>query len=193
VPVPEGIQELLARARQGDAAAEERLFSLLRARILELAKRRVGNAEDAEDLTQETLGTILAKYRTEAPAERFLPWVFAILRNKIGNYWKRGRTARRILHDGDPERAWRTVGVSPEGEIRWRELRSALEEILPEASEPCRRVFQLLLQGADREEIRAAFGNEPMGTVDSRISRCRRWLLERLEETLGGWVRGESR
>ena len=46
----------------------------------------------------------------------------------------------------------------------------------------CREVFRLLLADADREEMRKAFGGEPIGTTYSRVSRCREKLLREVEE-----------
>ena len=57
------------------------------------------------------------------------------------------------------------------------------------ASPVCRKIFRLLLEEASREDILAAFPGERAGTIDSRISRCRRKLLRFLEAT---GAKGES-
>jgi hypothetical protein len=49
-------------------------------------------------------------------------------------------------------------------------------------SPECRKIFSMLIGGAGRSEIREAFGREPMGTIDSRISRCRAKLLACIED-----------
>jgi DNA-directed RNA polymerase specialized sigma24 family protein len=82
----------------------------------------------------------------------------------------------------DPEITWETVGLSRDGEIAAIDLTESLEKALRRVTPECRKVFSLLLAEAGREEIRAAFGGEPQGTVDSRISRCREKLLRYLEE-----------
>jgi hypothetical protein len=56
-----------------------------------------------------------------------------------------------------------------------------LTKALRVLSAECRRIFELLLADAAREEIRQAFGGEPMGTTYSRISRCRQSLLVALQ------------
>ncbi len=176
-----GIDELLARARAGEHEAQEHLFDRLQARILALAKRRVRDEEAARDVAQETMGTVFEKYRSADLSHGFLPWVFTVLRYKVGNHLKRARVAGRHRVEVDEDWLARTAGRSPEGRRRAFDLRRWLEGALAEASPDCRRIFELLLRGADRHEIRAAFGDLPQGTIDSRISRCRRRLLDAYE------------
>ena len=173
------IHELLARARAGDQEAENILFGQLHARILALAKRRTGSVAVAEDIAQDTMQTVYEKYADAALPGGLLPWVFRILHNKVGNHLKRSRVEGR--HRG--ELIWETVGLTPDGERAEYDLIRALRPAFRRATAECRKIFRLLLTGARRREIRAAFGNEPIGTLDSRISRCRQKLLAHLEET----------
>jgi RNA polymerase sigma-70 factor, ECF subfamily len=182
-----GIESLLAKARTGDRDAEDVLFSHLHARLLAVAKRRVFDGEAARDLVQETLQTACEKYRNADLSNGLLPWVFAIFRHKVGNYLKRRRTSQRWIERAPDD--LEALGGSPAGEMGAIELAASLEGGLRQASAECRRVFELLLAGADREEIRAAFGNLPIGTIDSRISRCRAALLAYLEGRTGKGVR----
>ncbi len=182
------IEDLIPRARAGDRDAENALFERLRARILALAKKKVWDEHSAEDLAQETLGTVLEKYRTAEMPRGFLAWAFTVLHNKVGNYLKRRRLEVARGAAGDPELTWDTVGVSAEGEIAAIDLEESLEKGLRRSSPECRKVFSLLLSGAGREEIREAFGGEPIGTIDSRISRCRERLLRHLEDLWRGSV-----
>ncbi len=183
------IEDLIPRARAGDRDAESALFERLHARILSLAKRKVWDEEAAQDVTQETMRTVLEKYREAEMPRGFLAWVFTILHNKVGNYLKRRRLEIARGAAEDPSMIWETVGVSAEGEIAAIDLRESLEKALRLASAECRKVFALLLSEAGREEIRGAFGGEPIGTIDSRISRCREKLLRHLE---GLWKEGGS-
>ncbi len=176
-----GIEELLSRARSGDRAAEERLFGRLDARIASLAKRRVRDEEAARDIAQETMQTVFEKYADAHLPRGLLPWVFTILHHKVGNYLKRRRVETKHMAGGDTERIWGSVGVSPDGVIGAIDLGLALERAFRKATAECRKIFRLLLEGARRSEIQDAFPGEPMGTVDSRISRCRKKLLQRLE------------
>jgi RNA polymerase sigma-70 factor (ECF subfamily) len=174
------ISDLLSRAQSGDQGAENALFEQLHARTLSLAKRRIGDEQAAQDIAQETIKTALEKYLSADLSRGMLPWVFTILRNKVGNYLKKRRTeAAHLAHPPAPLE-WSAVGavVDETGSI---DLIESLEKALGRASEECRRIFQLLLADAPREEICRAFGGEPIGTTYSRISRCRDKLLRELE------------
>jgi RNA polymerase sigma factor (sigma-70 family) len=175
----QGVEDLLARALSGDPAAENRLFAHLDARLQALAKRRIWDPEAARDLAQETLRTAAEKYREADLSRGFYPWLFAIFHNKVGNYLKRRRVEaeRRV-----PEEPWLAAeGTAAADETAAIDLWRDLERGLEAASTECRRIFELLLGGAGRREIAAAFPGEPQGTIDSRISRCRQRLLVHLE------------
>lgn len=176
----EGLDDLLARARAGSGAAENALFQRIHARIHSLAKRRLWDREAAQDIAQEVMLTVYEKYRDAQMPHGLFPWLFAILRNKVGNYLKRHRTSSRFVQRGVLE--WDAIGVSPDEEVAGFHLSRLIEDALERLSPECRKVFGMLIEGADRNEIREAFGSEPMGTTDSRISRCRAKLLAFLED-----------
>ena len=181
------IEDLLARARAGDAAAEEALFRHVHARILALAKKRIWDAEAARDIAQETLRTAFEKYRDAELPRGFYPWLFTILHHKIGNYLKRRRSESQHVEPGDVDlvTGGQALVVSQDGEIDYVDLVQALEKALRRLSGDCRQIFRLLVSGAGRQEICAAFAGEPIGTIDSRISRCRARLHACLEELRG--------
>lgn len=176
----DSISELLRRAQGGDSTAENALFGQLHARTLSLAKRRIRDEQAAQDIAQETVKTALEKYLSADLSRGMLPWVFTILRNKVGNYLKKRRTETAHMARPPAPLEWSAVGVVADdaGSI---DLIDSLEKALGRSTEECRRIFDLLLADAPREEIRRAFGDEPIGTTYSRISRCRDKLLQELE------------
>ena len=76
----------LTRALTGDRQAEEQLFRILRARFTTIAKRRIREPDEAEDIVQQACTTVLEKYRTAEFRRGFEAWVYAVLRMKTGNY-----------------------------------------------------------------------------------------------------------
>jgi RNA polymerase sigma factor (sigma-70 family) len=78
------IYSVLKLARGGNREAEDELFRILRVRFILIAKRRIGEME-AEDIAQDACITVLQKYRGLEDTDRFEPWAYSILRNKIGN------------------------------------------------------------------------------------------------------------
>jgi RNA polymerase sigma-70 factor (ECF subfamily) len=179
VPISIVTGELLARARAGDLAAENELFERLSARIRALAKKRVWDPQAAEDLAQETLKTVCEKYREVELPRGLLPWVFMVFHHKMGNYLKRERTRSREAQSLDD------LSASSEDEaIQSFEIWECLEKALHLASPECRTIFRVLLSGGDRAAMLATFPGDPEGTVDSRLSRCRKRLLEHLEREM---------
>jgi RNA polymerase sigma factor (sigma-70 family) len=173
--------DVVRRARAGDHAAEEQLFAHLTARVHALAKKRIWDEDAALDIAQETLRTAYEKFREADLARGLLPWVFAILHNKVGNYLKRRRAEIARGAAGDPSIAWDAIGpvaAEVEGAV---EIAESLAKGLRAASAECRAIFRLLLSGATRTEIAEGFPGEKVGTIDSRISRCREKLLRYLE------------
>jgi RNA polymerase sigma-70 factor (ECF subfamily) len=170
------VDDLLARARAGDRSAENDLFGKLHARILDVAKRRVSSADTARDLAQDVVQTALEKYREAAMPAGLLPWIFTILHHKVGNHLKKDRIRARTqgppLHELDERRtiAW-TVD-----EGAHHDLFDVLAKALQAMSAECRHVFRLLAGGALAEDVRRDFGDGPIGTTYSRISRCRERL-----------------
>ncbi len=178
-----GLDALLAAARAGDRSAEEALFALLSVRLFEVAKRRIRNEEEARDVAAEALATAWERYRAAAMPGGFLPWLFTILRNKIGNSIKRARTATRVVRFED---VGERVAGDTEDEVSGRRLEERVRGALTHLPTECRRIFGILLAGGVRAELLAAFPLERPGTVDVRLSRCRRRLHEILSRR--GWI-----
>lgn len=93
-------EELARQAQAGDSAALNVLMDRY-AKVLErYLSRRCGNAEDAEDLAQETMLRVwrnLEKYESGRPFE---PWLFAVARNLATSQYRdrrRGDNATRLV------------------------------------------------------------------------------------------------
>ncbi|MCK4415336.1 MAG: hypothetical protein KAY32_17515 [Candidatus Eisenbacteria sp.] len=157
------LDDLARLARAGEREAERVFFDDLRVRFLEIAKRRV-REEDREDLVQDALGIVLAKYRrTESPS--LLPWGLTILRNVIGNYYQRRAT---------------------------REREQSLEERTEKGREAQVPALEILEQRAAQERVeRVLAAMESLARRHPRCGQLFRRLLESLQ--LGGGAREISR
>lgn len=79
---------LLMRAIQdGDGAAYGRLLQEITPRIRQMIRhqRRFMQAQDIEDLVQEVLLSLHAVRATYDPNRPFMPWLFAIVRNRLAD------------------------------------------------------------------------------------------------------------
>lgn len=120
--------ELVARARS-DSDAFGLLYERYVDRIYSYCFHRVGNAQDAEDLTARTFYRAL--HALENYEERGLPfaaWLFRIAHNLVAN-WHRDRSRRRFL---SLDRIWsqRSEQDDPEGELERKESHDALWEAI---------------------------------------------------------------
>ncbi len=144
------LDELCVLALDGDERAQSELFSALRVRFLQVAKRRV-QGDHLEDVVQDALRIILDKYHARTGDTGILVWSFTVLRNVIGNYYQsRRRDVERTTYVED----WQTfrsasVVIDPTRDRETAEFTSRLEEAvatLARKSPRCGKLFANLLK-----------------------------------------------
>jgi RNA polymerase sigma-70 factor (ECF subfamily) len=139
------------------------------------ARRTTGNAQDAEDLVQETFLRGYRAFDRFAPGTNVRAWLYAILHNARTDAVRRGRPIREteeLLSDG-PAVAPQQTGL---------DARLDLERALARVPETFREVLILRdVQELRYDEIAEALGI-PIGTVMSRLHRGRALLRRALQE-----------
>src|SRR5262245_7387578 len=88
---------LMQAAQGGNAEAYARLLGELAPRLRRFRRGhwRLSGAEDVEDLVQEVLLSVHAVRETYDPGRPFMPWLFAIVRNRIAD-----GARRHARHEG---------------------------------------------------------------------------------------------
>ena len=86
--------DLYEKARNGDDAAENRLFEQLTVRFRYLATLKLGNEADAEEIAQEALMVISKEYKEITIEISFAAWAYKVLENRILNFL-RSKTVRQ--------------------------------------------------------------------------------------------------
>ncbi len=142
----ETLAHLADAARGGDETAEKELFDRLTVRLRWLAKRTVGE-EDADDLAQEAVMTILRKYRDEQFHVSFDAWSYGVLRMTIGNYLQRQKR-RGVPLEIDPERDQ----TAPSNPLLLRSLLDCLRGLRTKTVLYA-RILNLVHQGYPPEDI----------------------------------------
>ena len=134
IETPEGFAgddvELIQRARQ-DPEAFGMLYEKYVDRVYAYVYHRVGNTQDAEDLTARTFHRALGSIQSyEERGLPFAAWLFRIAHNLVAN-WHRDRSRRRFL---SLDRIWshRSEGDDPERELEKKETHDALWEAINE-------------------------------------------------------------
>ncbi len=178
----------------GDAAAWEEIVQRHHRRIYNVCYRFAGDADSAQDLTQEVF---IKMYRTlntyDSSKGAFMTWVTTITRNLLVDHFRKTKGDRmtdsldaptsehedaQVLSDQIADR-----GPAPDHAVQGRETRemvhSALQKLSPELREA---VILRDLQDMDYREIATAL-RVPEGTVKSRINRGRAELARLLQRT----------
>lgn len=199
--LPEGFEsdesaDLIARAKQGDAAALNELFARYHAIMVEVARRRIGPRlrlkEDPVDLAQTTFREAtrdFARYEYRGPGS-LLKWLIQILQNKIrdkAEFYAAGKRDSSLEVTFEPAPGQETTRGAPEPsskdlsvtrvvqrDERFEYLRDALEQLSPEHRQAITLVF---FEGLSLREA-----GERMG---GRTEDALRMLLRRAEGRLG--------
>jgi len=182
----EGIDELLDRALAGDKTAENKLFSNLNARFLSITQHRICNPQkdgdeitrDAEDIVQETLEILYRNFKQVKFSAGFLQYAFGILRNKIGDYFRkkeREEVMKRPIEAGEL-----VNGEQPEDIIDADELRELIIKVLTKTNFESQRIIYALMEGYSAGGMIGILGKIPRGTLDNKIYRIRKELKKLL-------------
>jgi RNA polymerase sigma-70 factor (ECF subfamily) len=84
-------QELIERARTGDAAAFNQIVLAYRKRILGTISRLIGRPEDVEDVGQEVFVRLYYSLDQLRTAEVFEPWLYRLTVNACYDYLRRAK------------------------------------------------------------------------------------------------------
>lgn len=180
--------DLLARARQGDAAAFGALVRLHQRRVYAAALHVTGNHSDADDVAQETFVRAYRGLATFDGRSDFFTWLYRIAVNTALNRLRSTRRASARAQAGATEAA--QVGGRPEGlgapRLQPDELAAVGEQVratlvaMAELSPPLRVTLVLAtIEGLGHRQI-AELLDIPEGTVAWRVNEARRILRERL-------------
>jgi RNA polymerase sigma factor (sigma-70 family) len=178
VPSSDGAGPVAEAAEVWVAPTWEQVVREHSARVYRLAYRLSGNAQDAEDLTQETFVRVFRSLASFAPGT-FEGWLHRITTNLFLDMVRR---RQRIRFDALPEDTERLPGTAPSPEQVYADthldpqIQAALDALSPEF-----RVAVVLcdIEGLTYEEISATLGIK-LGTVRSRIHRGRVQLRQAL-------------
>lgn len=176
--------ELAVRAAAGRPGAFEALLDRYGGRVRSVALRIAGgDTSFADDLTQEVFVHLLRVLPRYEPSQPFAPWLFRVAanlcRNKVRDRRRRPAASLEAVEDAVGERPGRAIDPADAAEraedlLRVREARDALPESY-------RTILALRYEaGMDLDDVAAALGGLPMGTVKNRLFRARAALAAKL-------------
>jgi RNA polymerase sigma-70 factor (ECF subfamily) len=192
-PSPEVDLALLRRAQTGDFKAFEELVGRLQTRVYTVAYRILGQAQDAEDVVQQTFLSLIEHIETFRGESAVATWVLRIATNFALKGLRKKRGLPTVPFDDQVE-SFETV-PHPDYIAHWREtpdrlleraeLRELLDRAIAELDDKYRVVFVLRdIEGLSTEETAETLGLS-ISNVKVRLLRARMHLRERLTREVG--------
>jgi RNA polymerase sigma-70 factor (ECF subfamily) len=173
------MEELIERAKAGDAAALETLLARVAPAVQRFGRRMCGNEHDSDDVLQDTLVNVARHLSEFEGRSSFTSWVFAIARSAC-SHRRRGAKNRPPVPD-DPVFAQADAGSSPEARAADRELVGQLVGALDRLAPDAREVLLLRdVEGLSAAEVAEAL-QITVDAVKSRLHRARAALKRELE------------
>ncbi len=178
---------LVTEAQSGSIDAFNRLVRLHERQVYNVALRMVGQADTAEDVTQDTF---LLAYKSlhQFRGGLFRAWLLRIATNRCYDELRRRQrrpadSFEELAFEPRPQWSSLAVGEEPQERAERTELARALQGALGQLQDDQRLVVILSdVQGYSYDEI-AAITNVSLGTVKSRLSRGRGRLRDILRAT----------
>lgn len=176
--------ELAALARSGTQAAYRMLAERHREAVYRLVRSATGDADEAMDITQETLIAAFGALDRYDPERPFRAWIARIALNKARD-WGRRRTVRRLFSFRMPDHAAYSIPDEAVGADGIAEDREKLTRVaVAIAALPARLKEALLLRTIEdmsQAEVAATLGVSEK-TVETRLYRARQKLNDALRE-----------
>jgi RNA polymerase sigma-70 factor (ECF subfamily) len=183
--------ELLARCRNGEAAAWDELFVLHYAAAGRFVYQLSSDftREDAEEICQEVFLSVIKNLDSFQGESQFQTWLFRIAANKAKDFREKRMAGKRgggqtviSLQAENPESGLAldppADSPAPDELLVNAEQMLFVRESRDQLAAPCREIIELRYFGdLSYEELSAALQLNPK-TVSSRLSKC----LDRLEE-----------
>lgn len=177
-------EELVAAARNGDAAAMNELLGRHYDRVHAVCRRIAGATRDADDAAQETMIRVVRHLDKFDGRSSFGTWVYRIATNtSLDELRKRRRRPHLQVMSDDRDATAEIADPMADREVEATVDRSAIDEALATLPEDFRTPLVMRdVADLDYDEIAHTLG-VPVGTVKSRIARGRRQMVSYLENT----------
>lgn len=173
-------ENIIARARRGDADAFEQLVIAYRDQVFRLALRMCGNEADADEAAQEAFLSAWKALPNFRGDSRFSTWLYQLTSHAAIDLLRREK--RQIAAEDITEVSVSDPGPSPQQQAERSETRQAVRDAMGKLSPEYRQIVVLrFLQELSYEEIGAVL-KLPPGTVKSRLNRAKAQLKDILSK-----------
>jgi RNA polymerase sigma-70 factor (ECF subfamily) len=182
-------RELLRRVAAGDQAALGELYDRFSGLLLALARRVLGNDQDAEEVLQEVFLQVWNQARRYDPSRSSVStWLVLITRSRAIDRLRSRQVKDRTLQGLKQENPDRHTSPEGPGSVLWSERRERLRNEMGELPAEQRQILQLaFFKGMTQSEIAQSTGI-PLGTVKTRtllaMKKLRRALSDEIRDLL---------
>ena len=168
------LEKLVDKAKQGDSAAFEELYSISSRQVYFTCISFLGNEEDAKDVMQDVYITAYEKLSSLNDAEKFVPWVNRIAVNLCKKNLMKKSTVFMEIENAADELTEENENFLPEEYITQKEKRKLVMDIMRDTLSDIqyKTVILYYFNGLPIEEI-ADIMECPPGTVKYRLSVAR--------------------
>ena len=172
------INKLHQLARDGDIEAENKLFKDLSDSFLIFAQHRLWDKADVEEIVQDTLMTITAKYKEIEFETSFSAWAYKVLENKLMSFLRTKQSRDdKIQQLTEKKKAYSNWTPNPTLQLKLKECLQAVSKY----SGRYARIINLSYHGFDANEIGKRLKIR-RNNVYNLLSRARRLLRICLEK-----------
>lgn len=171
------IAELYKRVSGGDTAAREQLYQQLYVSFRVIARHRIKDWNEAEEVVQAAMVKVSTRLDQLADVEGFAAWAHKILRNEVIDYYRGEQTRRRRETDLED------VNITPPSRVEDHDLKIRLKECLKKLNAGFgrhARILNMRYAGYDTREICSRLGVTP-NNLYVMLCRARTLLKQCLE------------
>ena len=186
-PMPDDDQDLLDRARSGQADALEKLLERHQAQIYRFGMKMCGDPEDAKDVLQDTLLSVARNVHDFRGGSSISTWLYTVARSFCVKKRRKSKFAPREIassldgaaeHVADPGRA-------ADETIASKQIEQALQAAIGALEPQYREVLQLRdVEGLTAPEVARVTGAS-VQAVKSRLHRARLSVRAQIAPLLG--------
>jgi RNA polymerase sigma-70 factor (ECF subfamily) len=179
---------LLLAARKGDRAALGDLLERQQRRVFAFGMKMCGDAEDAQEVTQDTLLSMVRSVRDFRGEASLSTWLYTVARSFCIKKRRRskGAPAQHDPLDAAAAEQASTPAPNPEQTLLGRETRDAVAAALNQLEPEAREVVVLRdMEGLTAPEVAKVTGLS-VAAVKSRLHRARQSLRTQLLALVGG-------
>lgn len=182
--VPSDDQELMSRAKEGDARAFGQLVRSHQRRVYRVALHLLRDSAEAEDVTQDTFVRAYAAIARFDGRSQPYTWFYRIAVNLSLNRLRSRKRQRSVTTEDDPrlQHVDSHPDGAPERTAAERQLARALCQAIDSLSDTLRTTLILVaIDGLPHGEVATILGC-PEGTVAWRVHEARRKIRVELDQ-----------